>query len=212
MKYKIYNLETSLGTNTYLVWDEISKEASIIDPSNEGRDVLDFIKDNNLKIKYIINTHAHYDHIGGNDFFKEKLNVPICTSKEASEAISDPKQNLSAYTGDEVSSSKADKILFDNDILKLGNKELNIITTPGHSACGISIYCDNLLFSGDTLFAESVGRTDLPGGNMNTLIKSIKEKLFILPDDTIVLPGHGGSTTIEDEKIGNPFVGIAARL
>jgi glyoxylase-like metal-dependent hydrolase (beta-lactamase superfamily II) len=212
MKYKIYNLDVSLGTNTYLVWDEVSKDACIIDPSNKGQKILDFIKENNLNVKLIINTHAHYDHIGGNIFFKESLNIPVCTSKEASEAITDPKKNLSAYTGNEVRSPKADKILNDKDVIKLGDKKLTIITTPGHSACGISIYCDNLLFSGDTLFAESVGRTDLPGGNMNTLIKSIKEKLFILPDDVIVLPGHGGSTTIEYEKIGNPFVGIAARL
>jgi len=176
MKYKIYNLDVSLGTNTYLVWDEVSKDACIIDPSNKGQKILDFIKENNLNVKLIINTHAHYDHIGGNIFFKESLNIPVCTSKEASEAITDPKKNLSAYTGNEVRSPKADKILNDKDVIKLGDKKLTIITTPGHSACGISIYCDNLLFSGDTLFAESVGRTDLPGGNMNTLIKSIKEK------------------------------------
>jgi len=206
MKYKIYNLDVSLGTNTYLVWDEVSKDACIIDPSNKGQKILDFIKENNLNVKLIINTHAHYDHIGGNIFFKESLNIPVCTSKEASEAITDPKKNLSAYTGNEVRSPKADKILNDKDVIKLGDKKLTIITTPGHSACGISIYCDNLLFSGDTLFAESVGRTDLPGGNLDDLLTGIHKKLLVLPEDTQIFPGHGPETSIGIEAKTNPFL------
>lgn len=212
MKYKIFNLNPSYGTNTYLTWDETTLDACLIDPASAGKKVMEFIKDKKLKPKFIINTHCHYDHIGGNDYYKNGLNVPIYASKDAASAINNPQKNLSAYVGEEVKSPKADKVISHGDILKLGKSELKIIATPGHSTCGISIYSDGLLFSGDTLFAESVGRADLPGGNMNILIQSIKKHLFILPQSTIVLPGHGPATTIEDEKVGNPFVGFAAKL
>ncbi|MFO7895754.1 MAG: MBL fold metallo-hydrolase [Candidatus Cloacimonadales bacterium] len=212
MKYKIYNLNPSFGTNTYLAWDEATKAACLIDPSAAGQEVLQFIAENNLQPKFIINTHAHYDHIGGNKFFQEKLNIPIYASPTAAAALSDPQKNLSSYVGNELVSPAATKILSDQESVTLGKTKLKVISTPGHTKGGISLYCQPLLFSGDTLFAESVGRADLPGGNMNTLLASIKNKLFSLPDATIVLPGHGPATSIGDEKIGNPFVGYAAKL
>jgi glyoxylase-like metal-dependent hydrolase (beta-lactamase superfamily II) len=212
MKYKVFNLNPSFGTNTYLAWDEATLAACLIDPSAAGEEILQFIQQHNLKVNYIINTHAHYDHIGGNKFFQEKLNIPIYASPAAAAALVDPQKNLSSYVGNQLISPAAAKTLADNEILDLGEAKIRIIHTPGHTRGGISLYCQPLLFSGDTLFAESVGRADLPGGNMSILIKSIKEKLFCLPETTQVLSGHGPASTIGDEKVGNPYVGLAARL
>ncbi len=212
MKFKIFNLLPSYGTNTYLIWDKTTKEAAIIDPAAPSENLLRFIKELSLNMKCIINTHCHADHIGGNQFFATKLNIPIYISKLDAEGLTNPKRNLSSYMGEDLVSATAKKTLKDNDIIKLGKLELKVITTPGHTVGGISLYSDGLLFSGDTLFAESVGRTDLPGGNMKQLIASIKQKLFKLPDNTTVLPGHGPSSSIEDEKVANPFAGLAARL
>lgn len=212
MKYKIFNLLPSYGTNTYLVWDEKSQEAMIIDPSAPSKELVNTMKDLSLTLKFIINTHCHSDHIGGNEYFVSKYKVPLYISRKDAPGLTDPKVNLSTYMGDDLVSPAANKLLNDKDKLSLGSKEIKIITTPGHTVGGICLMLGNLLFSGDTLFCESVGRSDLPGGNMNTLINSIKNKLFILPESTIVLPGHGPSSTIENEKVGNPFVGLAARM
>ena len=125
--------------------------------------------------------------------------------------INDPNQNLSTHWGAQLVSASADIKLKDGDSLQLGNKKIAVIHTPGHSRGGICLLVEDLLFCGDTLFAGSIGRTDLPGGDYATLINAIKTKLLILNGNTKVFPGHGPDTTIEDEKIGNPFVGMMAR-
>jgi len=124
----------------------------------------------------------------------------------------DSKKNLSAFMGEDIFSPKADILLSEGDIIKLGESQLEVIHTPGHTEGGISLYGEEILISGDTLFQLSVGRTDFPGGSFDTLEKSIKEKLFILPDETIVIPGHGGFTSIDREKLENPFIGLASRI
>ncbi|OPX28534.1 MAG: hypothetical protein B1H06_03065 [Candidatus Cloacimonas sp. 4484_143] len=209
MKYRIFNVLPAFGTNTYLVWDEFSKEAMIIDPADKSQTLLDAVK--GLNLKYIVNTHGHGDHIGGNKFLKENTQAKLAIHELDASMLNDPNQNLSTHWGAQLVSASADIKLKDGDSLQLGNKKIAVIHTPGHSRGGICLLVEDLLFCGDTLFAGSIGRTDLPGGDYATLINAIKTKLLILNGNTKVFPGHGPDTTIEDEKIGNPFVGMMAR-
>jgi len=212
MQYKTFNVLPTYGTNTYLVWDEDSKEAIYIDPAAPDKILIQEIQSKNLILKCIVNTHGHGDHIAGNKLLIDHFKTQLCIQQDDAKMLIDPHLNFSAAIGFNLVSPKADIVLKDDGVLKLGNKEIIIIHTPGHTKGGICLYIENLLFSGDTLFCESIGRTDLPGGNYGELEKSIKEKLFILPDETIVLPGHGPETTIGHEKVENPFVGLAARF
>jgi len=212
MKYKTFNVLPEFGTNTYLVWDEFSKEAAIIDPAAPSQRMIDKIKGIDINLKYLISTHGHGDHIGGNKSINDNFDVKNCIHIEDVGLLSDPKKNLSTYWDSEIIAPKADIILVDGDELTLGTEKLKIIHTPGHTRGGICILTGNLLFCGDTLFAQGIGRTDLPGGDYSTLINSIKSILFILDGNIKILPGHGPKSTIEDEKVGNPFVGMMARL
>jgi len=212
MKYKTYNLLPSYGTNTYLVWDEKSKEAMLVDPADKSERLLNEINKMGLNVKYVINTHGHGDHIGGNNFFKTALKAKLVIHRSDAEMLIDSAKNLSAYMGTNIVTAAPDLKLDGGEVLNIGKEEVKIIATPGHSRGGICLYFDETLISGDTLFAQSVGRSDLPGGDHNTLLKSIKEKLFILPEETLVLPGHGAETTIADEQVANPFVGFAANV
>lgn len=152
-------------------------------------------------MKYIINTHSHFDHIGGNEFLKANFNTKLGISKKESENLVDPEKNLSRYMGTKIKSPEADFHFESVDVLYFGNDKLEIIYCPGHSQGSIAFYNDknDLLFSGDTIFKNGVGRTDLPGGNKDELVDSIN-KLVELPDKTIVLPGHGPETTIKNFK------------
>ena len=208
MNYKVYNLLAEFNTNTYLLWDEVSLEAVIIDPANESQILKKEILKLKLKIKYIINTHGHGDHIGGNDFFVKNFpKSKLCIHKEDALMLLYPELNLSMYWDGGVVSPASDIQFEGKEVLKLGENELKIIHTPGHSEGGISIYADDLLFTGDALFADGIGRTDLPGGDFEILKKSIHEKIFSLPDSVIILPGHGPASTIGKEKRENSFVG-----
>ncbi|MDH5689809.1 MAG: MBL fold metallo-hydrolase [Candidatus Bathyarchaeota archaeon] len=181
-----------LSTNCYVVGCEETKEAVVIDPGmdseRETEEILNFIKQNSFRIKYIINTHGHPDHISGNAVMKKATGAPILIHENHSVGV------------------QADRKLRDGDVLQVGTFTLVVIYTPGHTKDGISLLGDNVIFTGDALFAGSIGRTDFSGGSFQELINSIKTKLLPLPDSFKVYCGHGPSTTIGDEKKYNPFL------
>lgn len=205
MDFKRFCTLPEFGTNTYLVWEIKSREAILIDPGAPSKKILSYVDTNNITIKAIVNTHGHADHIGGNAYFHDSWNVPVMIHAADAEKLTDPELNLSSFMGKAVISPAADRLLEEGDRIKLGKKELEVIYTPGHTKGGICLVFDLLLFSGDTLFRGSIGRTDFPDGDYDTLINSIKNKLYKLPDQTMVLPGHMESTKIGLEKRENPF-------
>jgi hydroxyacylglutathione hydrolase len=193
-------------TNTWLLWDDVSKEALLIDPSAPSKDMLLRIGELELKVLAIVNTHGHGDHIGGNAFFQKELGVKVLIHTADAPMLTDNSKNFSALMGIPLTLEKADEHLGEDTIMTLGEYQVKVINTPGHTPGGICLLTGKFLISGDTLFEMSIGRTDLPGGSHAQIVSSIKNKLFILPDDTIVYPGHGPRTSIGMEKKNNPFV------
>lgn len=208
MDFKRFSTLPSFGTNTYLLWDKDSREAILIDPGAGSQKILDYVDTNSLEMKAIVNTHGHADHIGGNRFFQSKWHIPVFIHHLDAEKLTDPKLNLSMFMGQEVTSPPAERLLKEGDKIFLGRKEIDVIHTPGHTAGGICLLYSILLFSGDTLFRGSIGRTDFPDGDFKALESSIKDKLYTLPDETLVLPGHTEETRIGIEKVENPFVRV----
>lgn len=208
MKIKTYNLLPEFGTNTYLVWDEKSKEAVLFDVAAPSQKLANEIRELGLNLKYLFLTHGHGDHIAGIEMIKNEFTVELGIHELDAEMLTNAQQNLSTYWNQNVVAPQADLYFKDGDKFQVGELEIKVIHTPGHTKGGVCFLIANILISGDTLFAESIGRTDLPGGDYQILLNSIKEKLFTLPGNTVVYPGHGPETTIEDEKVGNPFVGI----
>ncbi len=197
----------AFGTNLFIVYDEDSKDAILIDPGIGSEFVLNHIREKGLSLKYIVNTHGHFDHIYNNSLFKESTNACLCCHRKDEELLKVSASQGLKYGIEVPSSPLPDKFLEDNDILELNEKiNFRIIHAPGHSQGSICLYSKGFLFCGDVLFEGSIGRTDLPGGNHTQLICSIKNKLLVLPEDTIVLSGHGENTTIGREKKSNPFL------
>ena len=206
LKYKKYSLLEMFETNTYLVWDNDTLEGIVIDPAAPCESLKQEIISLNIKLTYIFNTHGHGDHIGGNEYFHKEFNCPIGIHTFDSEMLLNASLNLSSFMDFNVASPIAGLLFNDNYIFKLGQTTVEIFHTPGHTRGGIVIYSKPYLFTGDTIFYRSVGRTDLPGGDTKELTDSIKKKIFTLPPDTIILPGHGPSSTIEKEISENPYV------
>lgn len=195
-----------IGTNCYLVACPDTKEAIVIDPGDEAKMIYDLAEKEGYKIFAIVNTHGHWDHVGGNSELKALTGAPILIHEQDASYLGDRKLNLGSLMGKNEVSPSADKCLQEGDIVQVGKLEFKVIHTPGHTPGGISLLGEKDIFVGDTLFAGSIGRTDFPGGDYRVIISMIKEKLLPLADEIKVYPGHGPSTTIGQEKKKNPFL------
>lgn len=187
-------------TNCYVLYKDY--KAMIIDPGYSSKEIEDFLLNNGIVLESVFITHGHFDHVGGVNSLKKKYpNITVyAPKKDAYWYMRDPRNKI-------YEDIMVDKYVTEKDIINFQGVIFKIIETPGHTYGSVCLYADKVLFSGDTLFYHSVGRTDLYLGDTKALFESVKNKLFALPDDTIVYPGHGRATTIFEEKTNNPFVG-----
>jgi glyoxylase-like metal-dependent hydrolase (beta-lactamase superfamily II) len=194
----------------YLVGSGATADALVIDPAADGEGLVKEAEKNKLRIKYIVNTHSHIDHVMGNKRMKELTGAKIIIHEAEAPYLSQQEAHLMHMFGADPS-PPADITVRENDLITIGDISLKVIHTPGHSPGAICLYTDGLVFTGDTLFVGGVGRTDLEGGSWQVLVNSIRNKLFTLPDATVVLPGHNygeaSKSTIGLEKVHNPYVG-----
>lgn len=195
----------ALSTNCYIVGCKKTKEALIVDPAIESDIIINQIKDNSFKIKYIINTHGHWDHIGGNRLLKEKFSAKLLIHSFDAGMLTNPENNFSLFAGNPIQSPPADAFLEDGHYFKVGYLDFKVIHTPGHSPGSVSIKVNQKVFTGDTLFSNGIGRTDLPGGSISEIKHSIKEKLAVLDSGCEIFPGHGPGSTIGEEIKNNPW-------
>lgn len=195
-----------LEANCYILYDEKNKDAIVIDPGGDGEYILTKLNEEKLNVRYIVLTHGHFDHIGAVRFLKEKTGGLVAIHKLDADNLTDGYKNLSHFMGIESVQTKADVLLEHGSTIEFGNVQCKIIHTPGHSEGSICILVPGAVFTGDTLFRGSIGRTDLPGGNHRELLNSIATYLLILDSNTVVYPGHGLKTTIGAEKESNPFL------
>ena len=196
-----------VSTNAYLLINDGTKETVLVDVPDGSKKLVKIIKDKGLRPVGILLTHGHYDHMGGVEEFTQAYNVPVYASEAESELLMDPQQNVSSMMGVHAA-LKVEDLLNDQEEFLLGGIRFRMLWTPGHTRGGACYYLpdEKILMSGDTLFAESVGRTDLPTGNFSDLIESITKCLLPLGDDVAVYPGHGPSTTIGHEREYNPYL------
>lgn len=204
MILKELKINTWIGdpTNCYIIFDDVSKEVMVVDPASDSDKIAELIDILGGNLKYIYLTHCHGDHILGVTDLKNRCRGKILIHREDSEGLNDSSINLSPYIGIGNIELEADSRVDNGDLIHLGDLEFRVIHTPGHTKGGSSLFCESekCLFSGDTLFRGTWGRTDLPTSNREDIMDSIVNKLLVLPDDTIVYPGHGLSTRIKDEK------------
>ncbi|MCR4802689.1 MAG: MBL fold metallo-hydrolase [Lachnospiraceae bacterium] len=196
-----------LGVNCYIVYNEETKKAFIVDPGGDAKRIIQKIESMELEVEAILLTHGHFDHILGVDELRKHFGVKVYLGENDSELIQDGERNISAMFGRPFA-TKADVMLKDGQELTLAGINIQVIGTPGHTPGGVSYYLkdEEIAFSGDSLFQGSIGRTDFPDGSASTLVASIKTKLLTLPGDTQLFPGHGDSTVVEYEKQYNPFL------
>lgn len=195
----------SVSTNCYIIYDEQTKKALIVDPADHAGRILDKCRELGVKPEGVLLTHGHFDHILAAKEVKKAYDCKLYAGRQEEEMLLDPAKNMTVQMGRQVS-IRPDVLVNDGDELQLAGFTWKVLETPGHTPGCICFYCaeEEVLISGDTLFAESLGRTDFPGGSTQAIIQSISEKLFALPDETMVYPGHGEPTSIGHEKIYNP--------
>jgi glyoxylase-like metal-dependent hydrolase (beta-lactamase superfamily II) len=197
-----------LMANCFIFGCEETREAVVIDPGGDADRILFALADSKLKVKYIINTHGHFDHVAANGKIKDATGADILIHPLDASMLGSLSTNAAIFGISVENSPPCDQTIEEGDTVSFGKITLKVLHTPGHTPGGISLYTDNIVFVGDTLFAGSIGRTDFPGGDFNTLISSIRTKLFKMDDDVRVLTGHGPETSIGSEKRFNPFVGL----
>jgi hydroxyacylglutathione hydrolase len=211
-------LETGpLMVNCYIVGDETTKEAAVFDPGGNVDQILTAVSDDDLKVTYIMNTHTHWDHVGGNQELKDATGAPILTHRDEAPALQSVNEHATMF-GSSATNSTASRFIEEGDVIEMGAIRFEVLDLRGHSPAGLGFVCEGelevdgikqqkkLVICGDALFAGSIGRTDFPGGNLELLLENIRKKIFTLPDDTLVLSGHGPVTTVGREKQSNPFL------
>lgn len=203
IKTRIYGV---VNTNCYFITNEETRETVIIDPPDKGNEIIDFLEEGQLIPVAILLTHGHFDHIMAVNDLKNRYEIPAYLSECERELISNATMNAAAMAGFNET-LEPDIFLSDGEVLILAGYKITVIHTPGHTIGSSCYYIEeeNVLFSGDTLFFETIGRTDLATGSMEMIYNSIKNKLFVLPEETKVYPGHGKSTSIQYEKAENPY-------
>jgi hydroxyacylglutathione hydrolase len=196
-----------LEVNCYILGDEETKEAVVIDPGGDEDEILEVLKHHGLQLKTIIDTHGHFDHVDANQPLKEATGAPIAIHEADAAMLAKPSAEAMFFTGNRLRLSAADILLKEGDILSFGNHRLKVLHTPGHTPGGISLVLEDspLVYVGDLLFQGSIGRTDFPGGSFEDLINAVKTKIFPLGDHYSVYPGHGPVTTVGQERKYNPF-------
>ena len=214
-EYTIESVESRpFAENSYVIWRPGRQDAIVIDPGFDTESILEIVSEAGLQLAAILNTHGHADHIAGNEAMKAAFpDAPLVIGRNEAFLLGNPEANLSAPFGLPISSPAAEKLVDDGERLQLAGFNFEVREIPGHSPGSVVFVCDDFsppfVFGGDVLFAGSIGRTDL-GGDMPQLLSGIRTKLFKLPDDTVIYPGHGRPTTIGEEKRSNPFVGESA--
>lgn len=206
-----------LMVNSYILGDEKTQEAAVFDPGGNADDILNLLTSLNLTLSLIVNTHAHWDHVGGNKGLQEKTGAQILIHREEAPYLQIVSRRARIY-GSEAPDSEASLFIEEGGKLEIGSIPVGVLELRGHSHVGLGFVFEGdleaaeeveyikAIICGDALFAGSIGRTDLPGGDMDVLLKDIREKIFTLPDDTLVLPGHGPVSTVGREKRTNPFL------
>lgn len=196
-----------LEVNCYILGDEVTKEAVVIDPGGDEDEILDVLNYNKFNLKLIIDTHGHFDHVDANLPLKEATGAKIAIHEADAQMLAQPSAEAMFFTGNRLRLSQADILLKEGDILTFGQYRLKVLHTPGHTPGGISLVLEDhtYVYVGDLLFAGSIGRTDFPGGSYDALINAVKTKIFPLGDNFNVYPGHGPITTVGQERKYNPF-------
>ena len=195
-----------LFSNCYIVWDEKKRQGVVIDPGDDAEIILKSIDELNIEIKYILATHGHFDHVGAVAELRRKLGAEFLAHEKDFFFIEDGEKSARRWNINIEQPPKPDRFIKDGEKIRFGEFDLEVIHTPGHSPGGVSFLYDRMLFGGDTLFQGSIGRTDFRQGSFEDITKSIRTRLYSLPDDTVVYTGHGPITTIGDEKKNNAFV------
>lgn len=198
-----------LAANCYIVYCGNTRKAAVIDPGADGQLILNRIQYEGLDVEHILLTHGHFDHIGAVKFLKEQLGAPVAVHSGDAQALTDASRNLSAFMGEPVVQVPPDILLQEGDIITFGDIRMGVLHTPGHSEGSVCFVVKSpvkAVFTGDTLFQGSIGRSDFPGGSYDQLISSIRDKLLVLDDDYAIYPGHGAKSTVGVERNDNPFI------